>query len=87
MFPHVEDEEFIMEWRYYLTDDSSDDVIDYYKDRMPGYGWDPDDTFCIESTLFNQCVFMKNNEQDMAYVMTASQNGDSIIALVRGRQK
>jgi hypothetical protein len=81
MFPQVEDDEYIMEWRYYRTGDDNDDVIDYYKDEMPGYGWDEMGYFNFPT--YSQCIFIKNDAQDMAYVMAASDNGDTIIALIR----
>jgi hypothetical protein len=85
MFPQVEDEEYIMEWRYYRTDDSHDDVADFYKDEMPGYGWELMGYFDFQ--IYDQCIFIKNDGQDMAYAMAATDNGDTIIALIKGHEK
>jgi ABC-type phosphate/phosphonate transport system substrate-binding protein len=40
-FMPEEDEDYSkMEWRYYETGDDVDDVVDFYKDKMPDNGWD-----------------------------------------------
>ena len=85
MFPQLEDDEYIMEWRYYRTSADSDDVIDFYRDRMPGQGWDEMGFF--QMPTYSQCIFLKGDGQDMAWTMAASDNGDTIIALIKGHEK
>jgi hypothetical protein len=70
------------EWRYYRTDDSTSDVRNYYLDQMPGYGWSMTGSNNMGS--YTQTTFQKNNREDMAYVLIASDHGDTIIALSRG---
>ena len=82
----IDDEEYIREWRYYKTSDSSNDVTDYYRDKMPDYGWD--EMGYLQMSEYNEMtMFSKNDVQDMAYVMTAPSNGDTIIALIKGHMK
>jgi hypothetical protein len=73
---------YIWEWRYYRTDDSNSDVKNYYLDRMPDYGWNMVGSNNMGS--YTQTIYEKNSREELAYVLIASDHGDTIMALGRG---
>ena len=73
-----------MEWRYYETRDSADDVAAYYKSRMPGNGWS--ETMWMEAEGIAWAYYTKNGENDGAMFWTASDEGETFFALMRATQ-
>ena len=84
-FPSIGEEEYILEWRYYSTSDSNNDVITYYRGKMPEYGWGQTGLRDLPGYTYN--TYSKNTQQEMAYVLVASDHGDTIIALLKGEKK
>lgn len=73
-----------VEWRYYETSDDIDDVIDFYKDKMPDNGWD--ETMWMDMMEVAYGMYMKNNEADAAMVWLSSDEGETQIALWRASE-
>jgi hypothetical protein len=82
--PPEEGEYSRVEWRYYETGDDIDDVIDFYKDKMPDNGWD--EVVWMDMMEVAYGMYMKNNEADAAMVWLSSTNGDTQIALWRASE-
>lgn len=73
-----------VEWRYYESGDDIDDIIDFYKDKMPDNGWEEMGWFDMQETAWG--FYMKNNEKDAAYVWMIAEGGDTVIALMRATE-
>jgi len=73
-----------MEWRYYETGDSADDVAAYYKSRMLTNGWS--ETMWMEAEGIAWAYYTKNGEKDGAMFWTASEEGETFFALMRATQ-
>ena len=71
-------------WRYYETSDSSNDVIDFYKDEMPDNGWD--EMSWMEASGYAVGYYVKNNEQDGAMFWCGEEDGKTVFALMRSAQ-
>jgi hypothetical protein len=69
------------EWRYYEVNDSVDDIVDFYKDKMPDNGWD--ETMWMDMMEIAYGMYMKNNENDAAMVWIASEEGKTLLGLWR----
>lgn len=69
------------EWRYYETGDDIDDVVDFYKDKMPDNGWE--EVWWMEAGEIAYGMYMKNNEKDAALVWIAGEGGNTVIGLWR----
>jgi len=72
------------EWRYYETGADVDDVIDFYKDKMPDNGWD--ETMWLDAGEVAYGLYMKNNEKDAAMVWIAAEGGDTLVGLWRAAE-
>ena len=72
------------EWRYYETGADVDDVIDFYKDKMPDNGWD--ETMWLDAGEVAYGLYMKNNEKDAAMVWIAAEGGDTLVGLWRATE-
>jgi hypothetical protein len=84
-FTPEEDEDYSkMEWRYYETGDDVDDVVDFYKDKMPDNGWDEQMWADMGEIAYG--MYFKNNEKDAAMVWIASEEGNTAIALWRASE-
>ena len=70
-----------MEWRYYETRDTADDVAAFYKSRMPGNGWN--ETMWMEAEGMAWAYYTKNGENDGAMFWSASEEGETFFALMR----
>jgi hypothetical protein len=73
-----------VEWRYYETGDSIDDVVDFYKDKMPDNGWTEMMWMDVMEAAWG--FYTKNNEKDGAYVWMMEEDGDTVIALMRATE-
>ncbi len=72
------------EWRYYETGADIDDVIDFYKDKMPDNGWD--EQMWMDAGEVAYGMYFKNNEKDAAMVWIAAEGGDTLIGLWRATE-
>ena len=72
------------EWRYYETGADIDDVIDFYKDKMPDNGWE--EAMWVDAGEVAYGMYMKNNEQDAAMVWIAAEGGNTLIGLWRASE-
>ncbi len=82
--PSEEGEWTKVEWRYYETGASVSTVTDFYESQMPGKGWQ--DTFWMEMEEMQWGYYIKNNEQDVAWVWIGSEEGKTVISLMRATQ-
>jgi hypothetical protein len=82
--PPEEGEYSRVEWRYYETGDDIDDVVDFYRDKMPDKGWD--EIAWMDMMEIAYGMYMKNDEADAAMVWLSSTNGDTQIALWRASE-
>ena len=82
--PSEEGEWTKAEWRYYETGDSVSTVTTFYKSQMPGKGWQ--DTFWMEMEEMQWGCYIKNNEQDVAWVWIGSEEGKTVISLMRATE-
>ncbi|HEY98519.1 MAG TPA: hypothetical protein G4O16_10125 [Dehalococcoidia bacterium] len=73
-----------VEWRYYETGDDLDDVVNFYKDKMPDNGWT--EVMWMDAGDVAWGMYMKNNEKDAAYVWMMAEGGDTVIALMRATE-
>jgi hypothetical protein len=69
------------EWRYYETSADPEDVVDFYKDKMPDNGWD--EVWWMDAGDVAYAMYTKNNENDAAVVWIASEEGKTVIGLWR----
>ncbi len=72
------------EWRYYETGADVEDVIDFYKDKMPDNGWE--EVMWMEAGDIAYGMIMKNNEKDAAMVWIATEGGDTLVGLWRASE-
>ena len=72
------------EWRYYETGADIDDVIDFYKDKMPDNGWDEQMWMDMGEVAYG--MYFKNNEKDAAMVWIATEGGDTLVGLWRASE-
>jgi len=72
------------EWRYYETGADIDDVIDFYKDKMPDNGWDEQMWADMGEVAYG--MYFKNNEKDAAMVWIATEGGDTLVGLWRASE-
>ena len=70
-----------VEWRYYESDDSADDVASFYKSQMPSEGWH--ETMWMEAEGVAWAYYSKNGEEDGAMFWVASDEGETFFALMR----
>jgi hypothetical protein len=82
VFPSTGMVTYTWEWRYYRTSDSNSDVKNYYIDKLPDYGWNMVGSNNMGG--YTQTTFEKNRREEMAYVLIASDHGDTIVALGKG---
>jgi len=82
--PSEEGEWTKLEWRYYETGASVSTVTDFYKSQMPGNGWQ--ETFWMEMEEMQWGYYSKNNEQDVAWVWIGSEEGKTVISLMRATE-
>lgn len=76
-----------VEWRYYETGDDVEDVIAFYKDKMPDNGWGQIDVMgWMETEGMAWGMYMKNNEADAAMIWMMEEDGDTVIALMRATE-
>ncbi|MDY6912140.1 MAG: hypothetical protein SVM79_07300 [Chloroflexota bacterium] len=54
------------EWNYYSTDDGADEVISYYRDKMPGAGWQEE--MAVELDAYSMAVWTKDDGDTVAGV-------------------
>jgi len=80
--PPAEGEWADLEWKYYQSGDSVNDIKEFYKDKMPDNGWE--ESFWMDAGEFAMGMYMKNGEKDGAYVWVGGDNGDTVFALMRG---
>lgn len=73
-----------VEWRYYETGDSIEDVVDFYKDKMPDNGWQEMMWMDVMEAAWG--FYTKNNEKDGAYVWMMEDEGNTVIALMRATE-
>ncbi len=82
--PSEEGEWTQLEWRYYETGASISTVTDFYKSQMPGNGWE--EMFWMEMEEMQWGYYSKNNEQDVAWVWIGSEEGETVISLMRATE-
>ena len=73
-----------VEWRYYETGDSVDDVAAFYKSQMPGQGWQEVVWMEAEGVVWG--YYSKNDEADGAMFWCGSEEGETFFALMRATQ-
>jgi ssRNA-specific RNase YbeY (16S rRNA maturation enzyme) len=71
-----------IEWRYYTTNDSVDDVISFYADRMPDYGWIEMATMDMGDMSWS--YWSKNNEETGGFVGAVHEDDQTILWMWRG---
>lgn len=59
------------EWKHYTTGDSESDVLDWYKDRLPTYGWEEASAEQVGTQSENTLVFTNEDEPNMMLVVIA----------------
>ncbi len=72
------------EWRYYESNASVDDIVDFYKDKMPENGWDEQMWMDMGEIAYG--MYMKNNEKDAAMVWISRDSGETMLALWRASE-
>lgn len=73
-----------VEWRYYETDDSADDVAAFYQSQMPNQGWE--EILWMEAEGIAWGYYSKNDEKDGAMFWCGSEEGRTFFALMRASQ-
>ena len=75
-----------VEWRYYETNDSTDDVASFYKSNMPGKGWD--EMMWMEAEGIAWAYYTKNSEKDgaMFWCSLDEEENKTLFALMRATQ-
>jgi len=71
-----------IEWRYYTTNDSVDDVISFYADEMPDNGWAEMATMSMGETSWS--FWSQNNEETGAFIGVMQDDGHTILWMWRG---
>jgi len=84
MIPPAEGDWSKVEWRYYESGDTADDITDFYRSKMPDIGWQ--ETMWMDAGEMSWAFYQKNDEQDGAMIWITADNGDSVIALMRATQ-
>jgi len=79
--PPAEGDYSKVEWRYYESGDSVDTIAVFYKNQMPAKDWEEVAWMDVQDTKWG--MYYKNNENDAAMVWVASEEGNSIIAMMR----
>jgi hypothetical protein len=79
--PPAEGEYARVEWRYYETGASLDDVADFYQSEMPDNGWNEQGN--MNTPMMKWFVYTKNNENDSAMIWVSSDGNQTIFALMR----
>ena len=82
--PPDEGEYSRVEWRYYETGDDIDNVVNFYKDKMPDNGWE--EMMWMDAGEIAYGMYMKNNEADAAMIWVSTDNGDTVIGLWRASE-
>ena len=73
------------QWAVYETDDAADDVISFYKDKMPGNGWNEENWF--ETSLVEDAAwggYTKNDGDNAAWVFITGTDDKTQIVLGTG---
>jgi hypothetical protein len=70
-----------MEWRYFETSGSIEEISNFYKKEMGDKGWTQAGWMEVQGSAWGS--FNKNDENDAAMVWVSSQDGKSVIALWR----
>jgi hypothetical protein len=73
-----------VEWHYYETNDTPGNVVQFYKSQMPDNGWQ--ENMWMDAGGMSWSFYQKNNEQDGAMIWIATDDGTTIIALMRATQ-
>jgi len=87
--PSEEGEWTELEWRYYETSGSVSAVTTFYKSQMPAKGWQEQgwmDWSGMEMEEMQWGYYTKNNEQDVAWVWIGSEEGKTVISLMRATE-
>ena len=82
--PPAEGDYSTLEWRYYETRASVSEVAAFYKSQMPGKGWQEAMWMAVEEMQWG--YYSKNNEQDVAWVWIGSEEGKTVISLMRATE-
>ncbi|MBI2852657.1 MAG: hypothetical protein HYX84_06115 [Chloroflexi bacterium] len=69
------------EWRYYDTRDSAEKVGNFYNNQMAAKGWKEQGWFDMQGTQWG--MFSKSNDADVAMVWISTQDGKTVIALMK----
>ena len=73
-----------VEWRYYETGASTDEVASFYKSQMPGNGWE--EMMWMEAQGVAWAYYTKNGEENGAMFWVSSDEGKTFFALMRASQ-
>ena len=73
-----------VEWRYYETGDSASKVASFYRDKMPDEGWE--EMMWMEAEGVAWAFYTKNGEKNGAMFWVASDEGETVFALMRAAQ-
>jgi hypothetical protein len=75
-----------VEWHYYETKDSTEDVAAFYRSKMPGNGWT--EAMWMEAGGVAWGYFTKNDEKDGAMFWCSFDNekNKTVFAVMRGSQ-
>ena len=73
-----------VEWRYYETDDSADEVAAFYKSQMTAKGWE--EMLWMDAEGVAWAYYSKNDEKDGAMFWCGEEEGDTFFALMRAAQ-
>ena len=81
--PQGDDDYERAEWRYYELPPAHfvEEVARFYKMEMPKNGWQQMMEMEVQDVAM--LFYMKNNENDAAYVWVASEDGKTVFALMR----
>ncbi|MFO8009686.1 MAG: hypothetical protein R6U89_02625 [Dehalococcoidia bacterium] len=79
-----QDEDFDrIEWRYYSTGDSMDDVASFYEGEMPGSGWNK--VMAMDMGEMWYGYWEKNNGNTGAYIGVVEEGGETMLWMWRGQ--
>jgi len=75
-----------LEWRYYEVNASADEVMSFYEDEMPGYGWESYGHFQMgdQTGMASWSMWTKENGVHAAYVYVMESDGETILIMWRG---
>ena len=71
-----------VEWRYYTTDDSVDEVISFYADKMPDNGWT--EMLTMSAGEASWSYWSKDNEETGGFVGAAEEDDGTVLWMWRG---